>query len=173
MRMMFFMVNIESLVEPVAKACGVELYDLEYVKEGGDRILRLFIDKEGGVDLNDCERVSRAVEVVLDEHDPIPNAYRLQVGSPGIDRKLVKPEHFTRYIGEKISLRLFAPHAPKDETQAESITTGRKKFTGILSGYELGTIKLTDADKVEWIFEQNQVSSCKLDPNIMQGGTHG
>jgi len=152
--------QLESLVAPVVEACGVELYDLEYVKEGGDRILRLYIDKDGGVDLNDCERVSRAVEAVLDECDPIPDTYRLQVGSPGIERKLVKPAHFARHIGEKVALKLYSPHSPVD---------GRKKFTGILSGYESGTIKLTDADGQEWVFGQNQVAACRLVFNVLQG----
>jgi len=164
------MINqLEPLITNVAKTCGVELYDLEYVKEGGDRILRLFIDKDGGVDLNDCERVSRAVSDVLDEHDPIPNAYRLQVGSPGIERRLSKPEHFVRYVGHKVAVKLYAPHSPKHESHAESVTTGRKKFTGILSKYENGTVNLTDADGQEWIFEKGEVSACKLVVDVLQG----
>ena len=161
--------TLEALLAPVAEACGVELYDLEYVKEGGDKILRLYIDKEDGVDLDDCERVSHAVSDVLDEHDPIPGAYRLQVGSPGIDRKLSKPEHFGRYVGHKIELRLFAPHAPQDLSQAESITTGRKKFTGRLTAYNDGKITLADLDGQEWNFEQKQVSACKLVVDLAQG----
>jgi len=159
--------QLEALIAPVAEACGVELYDLEYVKEGGDRILRLFIDKEGGVDLNDCERVSRMVSDILDEHDPIPNAYRLQVGSPGIERRLSKPEHFIRFVGHKVAIRLFAPHSPKEDNRAESVTTGRKKFTGILKGYENGEVSLIDADEQEWIFEKDQISACKLVVDVM------
>jgi len=159
--------KIESLLSPVVISLDVELYDLEYVKEGGERILRLFIDKEGGVDLNDCERVSHAVSDILDEHDPIPNAYRLQVGSPGIERKLSKPEHFKRYVGQKVTLKLFAPHIPKDENGEESITTGRKKFTGILANYNDGEITLTDEDGLTWVFEKSQVSACKLVMDII------
>ena len=157
--------TLEPLIAPVAEACGVELYEMEFVKEGGSRILRLFIDKEGGVDLNDCERVSRAVSSVLDEHDPIPTAYRLQVGSPGIERRLSKPEHFQRFVGHKVLLKLFAPHSPEDPEQAESVTTGRKKFTGILSGYNEngdGKITLADEDGQIWSFDKKQVSACKL-----------
>lgn len=144
---------------------------MEFVKEGGSRILRLFIDKDGGVDLNDCERVSRAVSAVLDEHDPIPQAYRLQVGSPGIERRLSKPEHFQRYIGHKVLLKLFAPHSPDDANSPESVTTGRKKFTGILLNYEqkTGEITLADADGVEWTFDKKQVSACKLVVDFIQG----
>ena len=154
--------QLEAMLAPIVESCGAQLYDLEYVKEGGDRILRLYIDKDGGVDLNDCEKVSHAVSDELDEKDPISTAYRLQVGSPGVERKLAKPEHFARYVGEKISVRLFAPHAPDDKNHAESITTGRKKFTGILSGFSDNKVKLTDADAIEWIFDLSQISACKL-----------
>ncbi|MCL1861977.1 MAG: ribosome maturation factor RimP [Defluviitaleaceae bacterium] len=147
--------NLEKLLTPTVEACEVELYDMEYVKEGGNRILRLFIDKEGGVDLNDCERVSHAVSDVLDEHDPIPDAYRLQVGSPGIERRLVKPAHFERYVGSKVHVRLFAPHK-------DSIVTGRKKFTGILTDYQNDKIILIDEEKQEWTFEKKQISACNL-----------
>jgi ribosome maturation factor RimP len=115
--------TLESLIAPVVEANGVELYDMEFVKEGGNRILRLFIDKEGGVDLNDCERVSRAVSTVLDEHDPIESSYRLQVGSPGIERRIVKPEHFRRYVGHRVTIKLFAPHSPQEPDASESVTT--------------------------------------------------
>jgi ribosome maturation factor RimP len=143
--------NLEQLITPVCEANEVELYDIEFVKESGSRILRLFIDKEGGVDLNDCERVSRAVSNVLDEHDPIPDAYRLQVGSPGIERRLSKPEHFRRYIGSKVELRLFAPYSEE---------APRKKFMGILTAYDEKII-LTD-DEQQWTFDKKQISACKL-----------
>jgi len=154
--------NLESLITPIVEECEAELYDMEFVKEGGSHILRLFIDKEGGVDLSDCERVSRAVSDVLDEHDPIPTAYRLQVGSPGIERRLVKPEHFKRYIGHKVTLKLFAPHSPENANDPESVTTGRKKFTGILTAYETDKIQLKDEDGQAWNFNKKQVSACKL-----------
>ena len=154
--------KLEPLLASVVANCGAELYELEYVKEGGERILRLSIDKPGGVGLDDCEAVSRAVESVLDEHDPIPTAYRLQVGSPGIERRLSKPEHFTRYVGHKVMVKLFAPHSPDDRTQAESVTTGRKKFSGVLTGFAEGILSLTDADNQEWYFKIEQVSACRL-----------
>lgn len=153
--------TLEPLLTPVVNECGAELYDIEFVKEGGNRILRLFIDKDGGVDLNDCERVSHAVSAVLDEHDPIESAYRLQVGSPGIERRLVKPEHFTRYIGRKVIIKLFAPHSPQNPDENESVTTGRKKFTGVLIAYD-GQITLKDEEGLTWSFEKKQVSACRL-----------
>jgi len=153
--------NLESIILPVVTAQGVELYDMEYVKEGGERILRLYIDKGGGVDLNDCERVSRAVSDKLDEDDPISESYRLQVGSPGIERKLSKPEHFTKYLGEKIQVKLYAPHNPKGGG-AESVTTGRKKFTGRLTAYENNAVTLIDIDNNVWIFSADEIANCRL-----------
>lgn len=158
--------TLEKLLAPAIEENGVELYEMEFVKEGGNRILRLFIDKEGGVDLNDCERVSRAVSAVLDEHDPIDAAYRLQVGSPGIDRRLSRPEHFQKHIGQKVLVKLFAPHSPENPDDAESVTTGRKKFTGIMQDYDNGKITLKDEDGVVWIFEKKQVSACRLAVDI-------
>jgi ribosome maturation factor RimP len=142
--------TVEPLLTPVAEAQGVELYDIEYVKEGGDRILRLFIDKEGGVDLNDCERVSHAAEAVLDEKDPIPAAYVLEVSSPGVERKLKKESHFARYAGAKVEIRLFSP------------IDGRKKFTGILNGLNDSLVAVTDTEGREWSFERQKISSCRL-----------
>ncbi|MCL2373228.1 MAG: ribosome maturation factor RimP [Defluviitaleaceae bacterium] len=154
--------SLETLLAPVVEANGCELYDLEFVKEGGDRILRLYIDKPEGVDLNDCEAVSRAAEVVLDEADPIAGAYRLQVGSPGVERSLHKPQHFTRYVGHKVAVRLFAPYSPPSGTSETVTSTGRKKFTGILKAYDGDKIKLKDEDGTNWTFELSQVSACRL-----------
>jgi len=142
--------QIANLLTPTIQDQGVSLYDLEFLKEGSARILRLYIDKEPGVDLEDCERVSRAAEEVLDAHDPIPTAYYLEVSSPGIERKLSKPEHYTRYTGHKIALRLYGP------------VEGRKKFTGQLTGYENGVLTLTEGDGAVHHFQQTQVSACNL-----------
>jgi len=145
---------LESLLAPVAISQGCELYDIEYVKEGRDRILRLYIDKEEGIDLDDCERVSRAVEIVLDEHDLISGEYRLQVSSPGVERKITKLSHFLKYIGHKVSIRLFAPQDPE---------TGRKKFTGIITEINNTevTIRTTEEDQI-FIFALTQISACRL-----------
>ncbi|MCL2527446.1 MAG: ribosome maturation factor RimP [Defluviitaleaceae bacterium] len=142
--------SITNLLTPVVEAQGVSLYDLEFIKEGSDRILRLYIDKDTGVDLEDCERVSRAAEAVLDEKDPIDTAYYLEVSSPGVERKLSKPEHFARYTGNKIAIRLYGP------------IDGRKKFTGILANYEDNTLTLTEEDGNNHTFQQAQISACKL-----------
>ncbi len=142
--------TVEPLLSPVISEQGCELYDIEYVKEGGDRILRLYIDKDGGVDLNDCERVSRASEAVLDDKDPIPAAYVLEVSSPGIERKLKKDSHYARYTGEKVLVRLFSP------------IDGRKSFKGILQGLRDGTVTVTEEDGREFKFERAKISSCRL-----------
>jgi len=142
--------KISDLLTPTIEAQGVSLYDLELIKEGSARILRLYIDKDPSVDLNDCERVSRAAEAVLDAHDPIETAYYLEVSSPGVERKLSKPEHFTRYTGHKIALRLYAQ---KD---------GRKKYTGILENYNDGAISLIDQENNTHHFSHAQISACNL-----------
>jgi len=154
---MNMMKELQALLEPTVQAQGCELYDLEYVKEGGERILRLFIDTETGVALNDCERVSRAVELVLDENDPIQGNYRLQVGSPGVERKLTKPEHFKRYVGSKIQVRLYSPHTTDD-----AVVMGRKKFKGVLTAFEDNKITITDDDGQSYTFAPDQVSACNL-----------
>jgi len=145
--------QLELLLTPTVNAQDCELYDIEYIKEGGDMILRLYIDKENGVDLDDCERVSHAVEAVLDEHDPISAVYRLQVSSPGIERKLSKPTHYPSHIGRKIMVKLYAPIDP---------VSGRKKFTGILMGFSENEISLSDEDKQIWTFGLKQVATCRL-----------
>ena len=142
--------KITQLLTPVLEAQGVTLYDLEFIKEGGSKILRLYIDKPEGIDLNDCERVSRAAEAELDIHDPIPTAYYLEVSSPGIERKLSKPEHFERYVGHKIAIKLYGP------------VDGRRKFTGSLTSYENGNLSLTEEDGQTRNFEQTQISACRL-----------
>lgn len=98
-----------SLLEPVVEALGYELVLLEFAGAGGAGTLRLFIDSPGGINLGDCERVSREVAAVLDVEDPIHTAYQLEVSSPGLDRPLVKPGHYRRFIGEQVKLQLVAP----------------------------------------------------------------
>ena len=141
--------KLTELLTPVACDTGVILYDIELVREGGEKILRIYIDKEENVDLNDCERFSRAAEVVLDTNDPIPDAYALEVSSPGIERKLTRDAHFTRYIGHKIQLRLYAP------------LNNRKNFAGVLTQYEDKILTIqSDADLVQ--IPRTSVASCKL-----------
>lgn len=98
--------RIEELVRPIVSELSCELYYVEYVKENGEFYLRIYIDKEGRVSLNDCEAVSRRVSEVLDVEDPIKEAYYLEVSSPGLNRGLYKEEHFKKYIGSEVLIRL-------------------------------------------------------------------
>ena len=125
--------KVWELCEPIVKEFGLSLWDVRYVKEGADWYLRIFIDKEGGVDITDCERVSRAVNTPLDELDPIENAYCLEVCSPGIERELVRDEHFMQFIGADIMVKMRRP--------IEGIG---KDFCGVLKGYDDGMVTISD-----------------------------
>ena len=93
-----------QIAEPIARELGLEIWDIRFLKEGADWFLRIFIDKEGGIDISDCENMSRAIDKPLDEADPIEQSYCLEVSSPGVERDLVRPEHFERYKGADIKV---------------------------------------------------------------------
>ena len=116
--------KVEQLLKLPVQELGYELCDVEFIKEYGDWVLTLYIDKEGGVTIDDCERVSRAVDPLLDEADPIEQAYMLSVSSLGLDRPLKKDAEFARNIGKRIEIKLFAPKK------------GKKEFTGELLRYD-------------------------------------
>ena len=117
------------MLEPTVKNLGYELYEVEFQKEYDNWVLTLFIDKEGGIDLDDCERVSNAVDPILDEADPIEQAYYLSVSSIGIDRPLKKDKDFQRNIGKKLDIRLYAPLDGKKEFTGELISFDAESFT--------------------------------------------
>ena len=119
---------VTALALPVAERAGCTLWDVEYVKEAGEWFLRVYIDREGGVDLDCCEAVSRALSDALDEADPIPDSYTFEVSSAGLDRALKKPEHFARCLGQKVDVKLYRP------------VDGRRERTGALTGYEEGAV---------------------------------
>ena len=125
--------KVRELCEPIVKDFGLSLWDVRYEKEGADWYLRIFIDKEDGVDITDCEKVSRAINTPLDELDPIENAYCLEVCSPGIERELVRDEHFIQFIGADIMVRMRRP--------IEGIG---KDFCGILKSYDDGMVTIAD-----------------------------
>ena len=117
-----------SLAEPIAKERGCYIYDVEFVKEGGAYFLRIFADRDGGIDLDECEAISRALSTKLDEADPIKQNYYLEVSSPGIERKLKTKEHFDRYIGEVIDIGLYKQ------------VNGSRQLSGVLVGFDGGVI---------------------------------
>ncbi len=98
-----------AIITPTAEELGYYLWNVEYVKEGADHILRVTIDNDEGITIEDCERMTRAIDPILDEHDPIPDTYLLEVSSPGIERELTRDDHFALCVGEKVEVRLFAP----------------------------------------------------------------
>ncbi len=100
---------VTAIAEPIAEQLGLKIWDIRFVKEGTSWILRIFIDKEGGVGIDDCVDMSHALNKPLDEADPIEQSYSLEVSSPGTDRELSRPAHFEAYLGEDIVVRLFRP----------------------------------------------------------------
>jgi ribosome maturation factor RimP len=135
--------TVRELISPVAEALGLELWDVEFVKEGARRILRVTIDSEHGITIEDCERMHRAIDPVLDEADPIDTSYDLEVSSPGIERELRTDEHILCFVGAEVELRLFAP------------IDGKKTLCGALAGLgEAGEILLDEGGTVRAIPRQ-------------------
>ncbi len=141
--------QVWQFAEPLVQAQGCSLWDVEYVREGGEWFLRLYIDKDGGVDIDDCEAVSRAVDPVLDEKDPIPESYRFEVCSAGLERVLKRPSDFEHFLGEPVLVKLYRP---KD---------GRKEFPGVLKGYKDGDVTIS-AGGQEITFEKAEVALVRL-----------
>jgi len=123
--------KVSELAEPIVKEAGCTLWDVEYVREAGTYYLRLYIDKEGGVSINDCEAVSRALDPVLDEADPVPDSYVFEVSSPGAERELKRPSDFALFMGSDIELKTYKP------------LDGQKTFIGKLSAYNDGDVTIT------------------------------
>jgi ribosome maturation factor RimP len=115
----------KGVAEPLVAAEGAELVDLEFVHEHEGWILRIYIDKQGGVGLEDCSRVSKALDTAFDVEDFIPHEYHLEVSSPGLNRPLTRPDHFQKVVGKKIKLKTYGPIGPQP---------GRKNFSGVLKG---------------------------------------
>lgn len=140
-----------EIARPVAAEMGLLLWDVRFEKEGGSHFLRYFIDKPGGVTIDDCERFSRAVDPLLDEADPIAEAYYLEVSSPGIERSLKTPEHFVAFIGRKIVIKLYQP------------IEGRKELVGTLSDYsaEDKRLVLTEESGDSHSLSETDIASAK------------
>lgn len=121
---------VAALARPIAEQASCQVWDVEYVREAGEWFLRVYIDREGGVDLDCCEAVSRPLSDALDEADPIEGSYVLEVSSAGADRPLKRPEHFRQFLGAQVEVRLYRA------------LEGRKEYVGILAGYEAGDVTL-------------------------------
>ncbi len=140
---------VASFAKPIVEAHGCELWDVEYVREGSDYFLRLYLDKEGGVDITDCEAISRAVDPILDEKDPIQGSYHFEVCSAGLERALKRPGDFERFMGSAITVKLYRPR------------NGLKEIPCTLTGYEDGKITVLSG-KESVTFEKSEVALVRL-----------
>ena len=138
-----------KLALPVVEEAGCELWDVEYVREAGSWFLRIYIDKEGGVDILDCEKVSRALSDLLDEADPIEGSYTLEVSSAGAERPLKRPGDFQRFMGSPVAVKHYKAQG------------GRKEFAGVLTGYDNGDVTITVGD-ASMTFAKADVALCRL-----------
>lgn len=138
-----------QLARPVVEANGCSLWDVEYVKEAGSWYLRVYIDKDTGVSIDDCEAVSRVLSDLLDEADPIQDPYTFEVSSAGADRALKKPEHFQAFLGAPVDVKFYRAR------------NGQKTCTGTLTGYQDGVITL-ELEGEEVTFPKEDVASVRL-----------
>ena len=145
--------KVTELARPVVEEEGCSLWDVEYVREAGSWFLRIFIDKDGGVGIDDCERISRRLDPILDEADPIPDSYVFEVGSAGAERELKRPGDFEQFMGSEVEVRLYQP------------VNGCKVYVGVLAGYDNGRVTVT-AGKNEISFDKSQIALVKLHVSI-------
>ena len=141
--------KIAEIARPVVEEEGCSLWDVEYVREAGTWYLRVYIDKEGGVGIDDCERISRRLDPILDEEDPIPDSYVFEVGSAGAERELKRPSDFEQFLGHEVELRLYRP------------MDGKKSFVGTLAGYDDGNVTITVGEEA-LTFEKQQIAKVNL-----------
>jgi ribosome maturation factor RimP len=143
--------RVRQIAAPLAAQDGLELLDVELAGAGGRQILRLYIDKAGGVSLDDCTGVSRSVSAALDVEDPVDGSYDLEVSSPGLDRPLRTPEHFEKFKGSRVRVKTFAPFVD------------RKTFVGTLKEYSNGEV-VVDVDGREFRIPHAQIAKANVDP---------
>ena len=145
--------KMQIMLEPTVEALGFELWGIEHISHGRHSVLRVYIDAENGIGVEDCASVSQQVSAILDVEDPITGEYTLEVSSPGMDRLLFKLEQFTGYIGEQIELRLRTPFE------------GRRKFKGILKGIE-GEDVVVHVDDHEYLLPYSAIDKARVEPRI-------
>ena len=141
--------QVTQFAKPIVEEKGCSLWDVEYVREGSERFLRIYIDKEGGVSIDDCEAISRAIDPILDEKDPIPESYHFEVCSAGLERALKRPSDFEKFMGSPITVKLYRPR------------NGLKELPCVLRGYEEGKLTV-EMGKETIIFEKSQVALVRL-----------
>ncbi len=141
--------QVTALAQPIVEAQGCSLWDVEYVREGDQRFLRLYIDKAGGVDISDCEAISRAMDPILDQADPIPESYLFEVCSAGLERPLKRPGDFAQFMGSPITVKLYRPR------------NGVKELPCVLAGYEDGVLTV-QAGKETIQFQKSEVALVRL-----------
>lgn len=143
--------KVLEIAEPIARDLGLCIWDIEFVKEGADHYLRIYIDKEGGVGIDDCVNMSHAIDAPLDDADPIDVSYTLEVSSPGAERSLKTDAHFLAYIGEKVMVKLIRP------------VDGEREFRGILKGYDKGQVVFESNEGKTLSFNKKEASYIKVD----------
>ena len=141
---------VRALAEPYAKELGLEIWDVKFVKEGAMWYLRIYIDSQEGVTVEDCEALSRAIDAPLDELDPIDQEYIFEVSSPGLERELTRPEHFEVMMGSNVAIKLY------------KAVDGKKELIGILNGFADGKITIIDEDGKEYSVERKDAVSCHI-----------
>ena len=154
--------RIFGLVSPVLHDMSFELVDLEFKREGKNWLLRLFIDKPGGITLDDCVDVSREVGALLEVEDVIESSYRLEVSSPGLDRPLKKAQDYERFCGELVKIKTH------EKVDPDSRGYERKTFVGKLLGYEDGRVRILQVDKKggEIVFSLEDIAKTNLEPEF-------
>lgn len=143
--------TVENIVRPFADELGLMLWDVTFKKEGADWYLRIFIDKDGGVSIDDCVDLTHAVTKPIDEADPISQSYMLEVCSPGVERELKRDWHFEKYVGSAVMMRTIRP------------IDGVRDFNGVLSAYENGVVTVKLQDGSEITVNKKETSYVKLD----------
>ncbi len=144
--------EVTALVKPIIEDLGLTLWDVRFVKEGAIRYLRIFIDKDEGVSIDDCETVTRAIDAPLDELDPIEEAYTLEVSSPGIERELTEEWHFEKFLGAPVMVKLIRPNE-----------SGIREFKGTLIANEKDSVELVLEDGSETVIKKKDSVYIKLD----------
>ena len=145
--------RVSALAKPIVEEEGCSLWDVEYVREAGTWYLRVFVDKEGGLGIDDCERISRRLDPLLDEEDPIPDSYVFEVGSAGAERELKRPQDFAQFMGSEVELRLYQPK------------NGSKSFVGTLKAYDDGDVTIENGS-AEMRFEKGMIALVRLHVSI-------